>query len=191
MYQVIHRMSNVSMDNIFRIIANPIIPKNLNPRMPKVRREATKVLTEVGLGYTVIDSCPCNNFIYYGAEKENLKQCQKCHQPRYRADVKKKKVPYRKMHYFPLGPRLQAHYRSYELSHFMTRWIDYTSPDEVLRAPADAKTWKTLDEKYDFLRNDPRHVRLGVAMDGFNPFSHNSASHSTWPIVLVNYNLPP
>ena len=43
-------MSNVSIDNIFRIITDPIIPKNLNPQMPKARREATKVLMEVGLG---------------------------------------------------------------------------------------------------------------------------------------------
>ena len=139
----------------------------------------------------MIDSCSCNNFIYYGAEKEKLKQCEKCNHSRYRTDVRKKKVLYRKMYYFPLDPSLQAHYRSYELSHFMIRWIYYSSPSEVLRALADAKTWKTLDEKYDFLRNDPRHVQLGVAMDGFNPFSHNSANHSMWPIVLVNYNLPP
>ncbi|XP_074347400.1 uncharacterized protein LOC141686254 [Apium graveolens] len=34
-------------------------------------------------------------------------------------------------------------------------------------------------------------MRLGVAADGFNPFRSMNLSHSTWPIVLVNYNLPP
>ena len=33
-------------------------------------------------------------------------------------------------------------------------------------------------------------MRLGVAADGFCPF-RTKASHSTWSIVLVNYNLPP
>ena len=34
-------------------------------------------------------------------------------------------------------------------------------------------------------------MRLGIAADGFNPFRTMSSTHSTWPIVVVNYNLPP
>jgi hypothetical protein len=30
-----------------------------------------------------------------------------------------------------------------------------------------------------------------MALDGVNPFSNQSLSHSTWPVVLLNYNLPP
>ena len=72
----------------------------------------------------------------------------------------------------------------------MTKWIDYRSPDDIMHGSANGRAWKELDEKYKFFGNDLRHIRLGIAMDDFNPFSHNSASHSTWPIVLVNYNLP-
>ena len=56
----------------------------------------------------------------------------------------------------------------------MTGWKDYRSPDDVMRGPMDGWTWKELDDKYEFLRMNPRHVRLGIAMDGSNPFSHNS-----------------
>ena len=28
-------------------------------------------------------------------------------------------------------------------------------------------------------------------MDGFNPFGEQSSSHSTWPVTLCIYNLPP
>ncbi|GJV53250.1 hypothetical protein Tco_1448991 [Tanacetum coccineum] len=35
------------------------------------------------------------------------------------------------------------------------------------------------------------NVRLGLATDGFNPFSNLSSLHSTWPVFLVPYNLPP
>ncbi|XP_071739703.1 uncharacterized protein [Rutidosis leptorrhynchoides] len=38
---------------------------------------------------------------------------------------------------------------------------------------------------------EPRNVRLGLASDGFNPFGNMSVSHSTWPVVLISYNLPP
>ena len=38
---------------------------------------------------------------------------------------------------------------------------------------------------------DPRNVRLGLATDGFNPFTNLSTSYSIWPAVLIPYNLPP
>ena len=40
-------------------------------------------------------------------------------------------------------------------------------------------------------KEDPRNLRLGLAMDGVNPFGLRSSSWSTWPVCLVNYNLPP
>jgi len=33
-------------------------------------------------------------------------------------------------------------------------------------------------------------MRLGLIADGFNPFRSMSTSHSTWPVMLVPYNLP-
>nr|XP_028956335.1 uncharacterized protein LOC114824099 [Malus domestica] len=36
-----------------------------------------------------------------------------------------------------------------------------------------------------------RNVRLGLASDGFNPFGKMRQDHSTWPVVLSVYNLPP
>ena len=32
---------------------------------------------------------------------------------------------------------------------------------------------------------------MGLAMDGVNPFGLRSTTWSTWPDVLVNYNIPP
>ena len=34
-------------------------------------------------------------------------------------------------------------------------------------------------------------MRLGLGMDGVNPFGFKSTAYSVWPVVLVNYNLPP
>jgi len=28
-------------------------------------------------------------------------------------------------------------------------------------------------------------------LDGVNPFQNQSLSHSTWPVIMLNYNLPP
>ena len=38
---------------------------------------------------------------------------------------------------------------------------------------------------------DPYNMRLGLALDGLNPFSYQSTKWSTWPVVLINYNFPP
>ncbi|XP_074377192.1 uncharacterized protein LOC141718712 [Apium graveolens] len=48
-----------------------------------------------------------------------------------------------------------------------------------------------MDAKYPEFSSEPRNVRLGITTDGFNPFRKMSATHSTWPIIVVNYNLPP
>ncbi|KAG8372858.1 hypothetical protein BUALT_Bualt12G0110700 [Buddleja alternifolia] len=63
--------------------------------------------------------------------------------------------------------------------------------DGVLRHPADAGEWKEFDKTHESFAQDPRNVRLGLATDGFNPFSNMSLSHSTWPVILLPYNLPP
>jgi hypothetical protein len=42
----------------------------------------------------------------------------------------------------------------------------------------------------DFV-SDTRNICFGLATDGFDPFSTNSAPYSCWPIFAVSYNLPP
>ena len=34
-------------------------------------------------------------------------------------------------------------------------------------------------------------MRLGLAVDGFNPFGNMNNSYSLWPVILIPYNLPP
>ena len=45
---------------------------------------------------------------------------------------------------------------------------------------------KTQGHKYF---SDPRDVALGISLDGVTYFSRRK--HSVWPIILINYNLPP
>ena len=48
-----------------------------------------------------------------------------------------------------------------------------------------------FDEKWPDFSQDPHNIRLGLALDGVNPFSDQSTKWSTWPVFLINYNLPP
>lgn len=61
----------------------------------------------------------------------------------------------------------------------------------TMRHPVDGSSWKEFDKRYPNFSKEPRNVRLVLVADGFNPFSHASSTHSTWPVILTTYNLPP
>nr|GEY68423.1 hypothetical protein [Tanacetum cinerariifolium] len=79
-----------------------------------------------------------------------------------------KKVPKKVLRYFPIIPRLQRLYKSSHTANEMT-W---------------QATRKCTEPK-------PRNVRLGLVVDGFNPFGNLSQSYSMWLVILTTYNLPP
>ena len=65
------------------------------------------------------------------------------------------------------------------------------SKDENMRIPSDCPVFKHINSKWPEFKNEPRHIKMGVALDGVNPFSMHSSKWSTWLVVLINYNLPP
>ncbi|XP_019261555.1 PREDICTED: uncharacterized protein LOC109239441 [Nicotiana attenuata] len=72
------------------------------------------------------------------------------------------------------------------------RWHAKERPtDGNIRHPADGEAWKHFDSLHPDFSRDSRNVRLGLSSDGFNPFLTMSISHSTWPVMLMNYNLSP
>ena len=78
-----------------------------------------------------------------------------------------------------------------ETAENMTWYTNKRPKDGCLRDPANGLAWKKFDSLYPTFTNEPRNVRLGLASDGFNQFRTMSVDHSTWSVVLVNYNLPP
>jgi hypothetical protein len=36
---------------------------------------------------------------------------------------------------------------------------------------------------------ESRNIRFALSTDGMNPFGENRTVHSTWPVVLVIYNI--
>ena len=63
--------------------------------------------------------------------------------------------------------------------------------DGKVRHPANSLAWKHVDNEYKDFASDPRNVRLGLASDGFNPFGMLNVNYTTWPVLLIPYNLPP
>jgi len=61
----------------------------------------------------------------------------------------------------------------------------------MLRHPADGSQWRAIDIEFPEFADEARNLRLALSTDGFNPFGEQSSSHSTWPVTLYIYNLPP
>ncbi|XP_074360627.1 uncharacterized protein LOC141700844 [Apium graveolens] len=75
-----------------------------------------KYMEELGLPLEHIDCCVNGCMIYWG-EDINMESCKFCSHPRYKTRLNKskkerKKVPFKRMIYFPLAPRLQRLYAS-------------------------------------------------------------------------------
>ncbi|XP_048489841.1 uncharacterized protein LOC125491800 [Beta vulgaris subsp. vulgaris] len=170
---------------------------------PSSYYEGKKVIKDLGLGYEKIDAYPNNCMLYWGdlAEKD---ECQICHTSRWKAtkgkegdisekgkEACKKGEPAKVMRCFPLIPKLKRIYMSSKTAKDMRWHKDDRDNDGMLRHPVDALAWKKFDEKYHEFAGDPRSVRLGLASDGFNPYRLMNTNHSTWPVVLIPYNLPP
>jgi hypothetical protein len=63
--------------------------------------------------------------------------------------------------------------------------------DGKMRHPANSLAWKHVNDENPAFADDPRNVRLGLASDGFNPFGMLNVAYTTWPVILIPYNLPP
>ncbi|MBJ4361919.1 hypothetical protein JGD76_23265 [Salmonella enterica subsp. enterica serovar London] len=74
----------------------------------------------------------------------------------------------------------------------MLRWHSVERKrDGKLRHPADSAQWRNFDRSFEEFGAEPRNIRLGLSTDGMNPFGNMSSRHSTWPVNLCMYNLPP
>ncbi|XP_074291208.1 uncharacterized protein LOC141617979 [Silene latifolia] len=71
-------------------------------------------------------------------------------------------------------------------------WHNSAKPnDGKFRHPADGLEWKHIDAKYPEFGKEPRNLRLALSHREMNPYGNLSSQHSTWPVLLAIYNLPP
>ncbi|XP_015160874.1 uncharacterized protein [Solanum tuberosum] len=154
--------------------------------------QTKKLVRSLGLPVEKIDCCESGCMLYWG-DDEHLTCCTFCGHERYKHRVgsrKRKLVPYKKMYYFPLIPRLQRLYAPATATDM--RWHhEHTKEDGVMRHPSDSKAWKHFNETHHFFAVEPRNVRLGLCTDGFQPFSQSGSKYSSWLVIVTPYNLPP
>ena len=155
--------------------------------LPSKTYDAKKIILASGLKYEKMHACR-NDCILYRNEYELLKECPKCGESRYEENgVSPAKV----LWYFPIVPRLKRMYGNKDIAKLCTWHDDERIKDKKLRHPADAPQWMKIDLEYPEFSEEPRNLRFALASDGINPHGVQRTTYSTWPVILMNYNLPP
>jgi hypothetical protein len=95
------------------------------------------------------------------------------------------------MWYAPIIPWLKCLFRNKEHARLLGWHKEDRKKDEMLRHLADGSQQRKNERDYLDFAGDARNLRFGLSIDGMNPFGEQSCSHSTWPITLCIYNLPP
>jgi len=99
--------------------------------------------------------------------------------------------PAKVLWYLPIIPRFKRLFSIKKYAKNLRWHADGRKKDQLLKHPADSPEWKTIDNLHKSFGNEDRNLRLGLCTDGMNPFGTLSSKHSTWPVLLVIYNLPP
>ncbi|XP_073133532.1 uncharacterized protein [Henckelia pumila] len=140
-----HRISERCYDDICQLISELLPGENC---MTESFYSTKKLIRGLGLPIDKIDCCNNNCMIYWRDDSE-LQECRFCTHPRFKPSsyrgVKKKKVPWKRMYYFPLTPRLQRLNASIETAKHMRWHEDHIQDGDTMCYPADSPAWKHFD----------------------------------------------
>ena len=172
--------------------------------------KAKKLICPMGLQIKRIHACP-NDCVLYTKEKKDLHKCPVCNSSRYKektekeinSDVTKNGPPAKVLWYLPIIPRLKRLFANPKDAKLFRWHAEERKKDGKIRHVADSPQWRNIDnieirnvrvgdEVRDIRFGDEiRNIRFGLSSDGINPFGNMSSRHSTWPVLLSVYNLPP
>jgi hypothetical protein len=82
-------------------------------------------------------------------------------------------------------------FRTPTISNFMLWHSQNSSLDGLVRYLCDSKAWKHLHQKFPTFGLNLKNVHLTLSANGVNPYKLTCSTWSTWPVMLLNYNIPP
>ena len=138
-----HHFSERCYDEICKLMSELLPNDNL---ITDSFYSTKKLVRGLGLPVQKIDCCENNCMLYWG-EDCDLTCCKFCGHPRFKRQRRgsskyKKGIPYKRMYYFPLTPRLQRLFASNATAKHM-RWnADHVQEDGVIRHCSDSPAWK-------------------------------------------------
>ncbi|XP_049397375.1 uncharacterized protein LOC125861553 [Solanum stenotomum] len=191
LFKCIHGLSNVAFGDLLDLLREAFPFAHI----PESFHKEKNVIKDLGLDYEKIHACP-NDCMLFWKENEKENNCYVCGSSRWKTvndplTNESSKIPAKVLRYLPLKPRLQRIFMCPKIAANM-KWHDTEQPKHGnIRHAADGEAWKNFESLHEDFARDPRNVRLCLSSDGFNPFRTMSISHSTCPVMLMNYNLSP
>ncbi|XP_074323274.1 uncharacterized protein LOC141660210 [Apium graveolens] len=186
-----HGISDKCFSDVLLLLTSMLPEGN---SMPSSFGEAKKTLCTLGMDYEKIHACPNDCLLYRGERDEDETICRICGASRWKLNKKGEElegIPAKVPWYFPLIPRLRNLFNTAQIAKDMTWHKTERQNDGKIRQPADSKTWKDVDQRWPEFAAEARNLRLALSSNGFNPFHGPGSDHSTWPVLLSIYNLPP
>ncbi|KAL4580605.1 hypothetical protein LXL04_016805 [Taraxacum kok-saghyz] len=187
--------SDKSFTEILEAI-NEMLPEG--NELPVSLYQAKKIMCAMDLEIERIHACP-NDCMLYRNEHANLHECITCgtsrylrkKQTEYNGDVKKNGPPAKLLWYLPIVPRLKRLFANANDAKLLRWHAEERKRDGKMRHVADSPQWRNINHEFEEFGDEIRNIRFGLSADGINPFRNMSSRHSTWPVLLCIYNLPP
>ena len=188
----VHGVTNQCANELFSLLHSHLLPENNT--LPQTHHSAKSLTSKLGLTYTRIHACERGCILFRGPHENEL-YCPKCGGRRYR-DEARRCFPLKVLRHFPIIPRLKRMFMSPCISKLLLWHAENRSnregEDGLVRHPCDSKAWQHFESNVDpSFATDARNIHFALAADGVNPYKQNRSPWSTWPVVLLNYNLPP
>ena len=188
--------SDKSFTLLLEVVHDLLLEENT---LPKSYYQAKKILCLMGMEYQKIHACP-DDCILYRHEFEEMSKCPRCGVSRYKvkddeecsSDENSKKGPLAKvLWYLPIIPRFKCLFANEDDAKDLTWHENRRNSYGMVHHSTDCTQWKKIDVLYLDFSKEARNLRLGLASDEMNPYGNLSTQHSSWPVLLVIYNLPP
>ena len=109
-------------------------------------------------------------------------ECLKCKELRYRPRLKSNSAPRKVLRHFLVIQWFLRMYNCQYIVELMQWHAQNKSTDGKQRFVADSKMWMEFENRWPYFAQDPHNMRLGLALDGVNPFSYQSTKWSTCPV---------
>jgi len=140
------------MDSFYQTLRDYLPEGN---HVPHSYYETKDMLKEFAMPYERIDVCKNSYMLYWGDDVQSS-QCKFCGENRFcpRRSTSHKSVPYKKMFYMPIAPRLKRLYELDRTSSHMRWHARHSTTTGEMQHPSDGKAWKDFSKVFlDFLPN--------------------------------------
>ena len=183
----LYSVSHNFMDALLKYLGEDLLPSS--NCLPRSTYDVKRMVLKMGLRHRAVHCCPNGHVLYEGAEYSNCRECPTCGEPRYIPGSND--IPVKVVRYFSLIDRLRRMYRCPEIAKLLAAHVDQKSVDGKMRSVIDSPQWAALNNLPGGFGSAETDLRLGLVADGICPYGNASSKHSTWPILVVIYNLPP